>query len=360
MLTFCALGAVAGAASLGYWYGTGVREAAVPTSALPPVPEGPPVVKVKTARVTRRQMEEMLTAYGSVVTALGETHVVSEPFESRVLKVLVRSGQTIASGDPLIEIAPSPDTLLQLDVARANRDTTQAELKLVEERLGLKLGTRADLIQARQKVQAAELQLANLEKRGVGGTQTIAAEGEGLVSRIDVQEGQIVAAGVPLLATIGEHQIHVRLGIEGEDLVNLQVGQAVRLLPVNAPESQAVEGRIHLITREVDPQTRLVNVFVSPPADARLLLHGYIEGRIVIRAGDVLAVPRSAVLPRKGEYLVYSVERGRAIEHVVEIGMESDQRAQVLGDNLQEGQEVVVEGNAELQDGMPVEVEPGP
>jgi membrane fusion protein (multidrug efflux system) len=359
VLTLSALAAVAGAGAVGYWYGTHARQATVPICSLPPVPEGPPVVKVKITRVERQQMEETLTAYGSVVAALGETQVISEPFESRVVRVLVRPGQTIACGDPLIEIEPSPDTLLQLDVARDNRDTAQAELNLVQQRLQLKLATRTDLVQAQQKLQAAQLQLQNLEKRGIDGPQTIPAQGEGLVSRVDVQEGQIVAAGAPLLATIGQHQIHVRLGIESEDLASLHIGQAVRLLPVNAPQSQAVEGQIRLITREVNPQTRLVDVFVSPPPDARLLLHGYIEGQIVVRAGDVLVLPRSAVLPRKGEYLVYSIEQGHAVEHVVTIGMENDDRIQVLGGGLQEGQDVVVQGNAELHDGMPVEVERG-
>lgn len=359
-VTLSVLAAVVVAGAVGYWYGSQARQTAASAGSLPQVPKGSPVAKVQVARVASQQMEETLTAYGSVVAALGETRVVSEPFEARVLKVLVRPGQTIASGDPLIDVEPSPNTMLQLDTARDTLDTAQAELKLVQERLKLKLATQTELVQAEQKVQAAQLQLANLQKRGIDGAKTISAKGEGLVSSVSVQEGQIVAAGAPLLATIGQNQIHVQLGIEAEDLANIHPGQAVRLLPVNAPESQAVEGKVHLITREVNPQTRLVDVFVLPPPAARLLLRGFVEGQIVTQSGNVLVVPRSALLPQAGEYLVFTVEHGKAVRHVVKIGMETSQRVQVVGGGLEEGQEVVVQGSAELRDGMPVAVERGP
>ncbi len=360
MLVLAVLAAIVAAGAIGYWCGTHWQETADTASREPSVPEGPPRAKVRVARLRRQHMEETLTAYGSVVAALGKTHVVSEPFESRVVKVLVRPGQTIAVADPLIEIEPSPDTLLQLNEARDNCNTAKAQLKLAQERLRLKLATRADLLQAEQQFQAADLRLKSLLKRGIGGAQLIRAEAKGMVSRVDVQEGQIVAAGAPLLATIGQNQINVRLGIENEDLPNLHVGQPVRLLPVNAANSQAVEGHIDLITWEVNPQTRLANVFVIPPPDARLLLNDYIEGQIQTAAGSVLVVPVSAVLPEEGRHVAYTVEKGHAVKHTVEVGMENDRYVEVLGGDLREGQEVVVQGNAELQDGMAVQVESGP
>ena len=360
MLVLAVLAAIFAASGVGYWYGTRSMKMTEAANQLPSVPEGPPHAKVRLVRLTRQHMEETLTAYGSVVAALGETRVVSEPFESRVVKVLVRPGQTIASADPLIEIEPSPDTLLQLNEARDNRDTAASELKLVQERLQLKLATRADLLQAQQQYQTAELRLKSLQKRGIDGAKTIRTEAKGMVSRVDVQEGQIVAAGAPFLAIIGQNQINVRLGIENEDLSNLRVGQPVRLVPVNATKSETVTGHIHLITWEVNPQTRLADVFVIPPPDARLLLDDYIEGKIQVAAEDVLALPRAAVLPKEGRYVIYTVEKGHAKEHVVEVGMENDKQVQVIGSSLREGQEVVVEGNAELEDGMAIQVESGP
>ena len=159
--------ATAGAAVLGYWYGNHTGAASVLVNLQTTTRSGAPVVQVRVAHLHRQRMEETLTAYGTVVAAVGEMQVVSEPYESRILKVLVRAGQTIAVGDSLIEFEPSPDTLLQLSEARDKRDTASGELNLVKQRLELKLATRSELLQAQQSLQAAELRLRSLQQRGI-------------------------------------------------------------------------------------------------------------------------------------------------------------------------------------------------
>jgi multidrug efflux pump subunit AcrA (membrane-fusion protein) len=118
-----------------------------------------------------------------------------------------------------------------------------------------------------------------------------------------------------------------------------------------------VSGRIRLITRRVNPETRLVDVFVAPSMEGRLLLNEYVEGRIVIAGSDALVVPRASALPEAGQYVLYTVEKDRAVRHVVRLGLENTAEVQVTGDGLQEGQSVVVTGNSELHDGMAVRVE---
>ena len=83
MMVLAVLAAIVAASAVGYWYGTHLQETAGTADQEPSVPEGPPRVKVRVAHLQRQHMEETLTAYGSVVAALGETRVVSEPFESR-------------------------------------------------------------------------------------------------------------------------------------------------------------------------------------------------------------------------------------------------------------------------------------
>ena len=173
-----------------------------------------------------------------------------------------------------------------------------------------------------------------------------------------MQPGAIVAAGMALVETIGQDQITVRIGVEDEDVGHLEQGQAVRILPVNAADGRTIDGRVHLITRQVNPATRLVDVFVSPADGARLLLNEYVEARIAIAAHDALVVPRAAVLPEDGQYVLYTVADGRATRQVVTIGLENATHIEVAGDGLQEGQAVVVVGNSELHDGMAVAAEP--
>jgi len=319
-----------------------------------------PVAAVQTVPLRRERIEETLVAYGTVMAAPGESRTFSVPFESRVLRVLVVDGQRIASGTPLIEIEPSPDTRLAIDHAENEHRAAQEDLTLIQERTELKLATKEDLTQAKERLREAETQLASLKERGVDGARALCADATGVVTRTLVQPGQIVPAGEPLLETIGEDEFTVRLGIENEDIEYVQPGQVVALENVDGLGGGAIEGRIRLITREVSPETRLVDVFVTPGPGAHLLLHQYVRGRIVISSAEGLVVPRAAVLPREGTQILYTIEDGHAVEHSVELGIENDNLLQVLGSDLQEGQNVVVIGNSQIHNGMAVRVEEHP
>ena len=75
----------------------------------------------------------------------------------------------------------------------------------------------------------------------------------------------------------------------------------------------------------------------------------------VVRAGAI-AVPLAAIVPRKGEYFVFTVADGRAVRQRVILDSLTGQDA-VLESGLAAGARVVVEGHRGLQDGMNV-VEP--
>ncbi len=133
----------------------------------------------------------------------------------------------------------------------------------------------------------------------------------------------------------------------------------MRLEPVGGPAGTIYSGTIDLITRRVNPNTRLVDVYVAPAKGVRLLLGEWMRAEIVIAAKEVLAVPLDAVLPEEGEPVLYTVEKGKAVRHAVDVGLRNDAWVEVRADDLAEGASVVVSGNAELEDGMSVGVGAG-
>jgi membrane fusion protein, multidrug efflux system len=316
------------------------------------------VVKVKVVPLTRERIEQTITAFGLVVPAADQVQTVSAPFECRVRREMVMLGQSVSIGAALIEIEPSPATRLELDQARRELATTQEELKLTEQRLELKLATQMELVEARQKAEAAALLVRSLQQRKVGPPHIIAADAAGVVSKLEVKEGQIVAAGDALLELAGEQHWDVKLGVEVEDQDDLKVGQSVRLYPTNDPDEKAIDGRIRLITRQVNPETRLVDVLVEPASSAGLLLGEFMRGVFTIASPEGLVAPREAVLPEEDHYVLYTVEDGHAVKHTVNIVVENGRQAQVTGEGLAEGQPAVVVGQSELQDGMSVDAGP--
>jgi len=179
----------------------------------------------------------------------------------------------------------------------------------------------------------------------------------GVIAKVNAQDGQIVPPGGPLVEIVAENEIEVKLGVEAEDLSAAQEGAPITVVPVNDPTASKVEGSIRLVTRRIDPTTRLVDVYVALPQGTKLLLDGYVRGEMQRTEKNALVVPRSAVLPNESrEFEIFTIANNHATKHTVKIGAENPNEIQVLADDLREGDPVVTVGNYELEDGMAVEI----
>ncbi len=339
-----------------YWYVN--KQHRLPTSIHDlPSDKNKAIASVNISPIQEKKIYETLIAYGMVTTIPSEAQILSVPFESVIQKVLISEGQVVKAGDPLIRLEPSPDTRLYVEGIMNKRDTAKSVYRLLKRKFALGLATKEDLVRAQQDLRMAEERVRNIERRGIDGITTIRANKPGIVSRIMVQQGQIVSAGSALTELIGEDKIRIRLGIENEDLPKIHAGEDVRLYPVNTAFPKAIKGHVTLITRKVNPKTRLIDVFVTPKYGSHLLLDEYVQAKIIISSHRALVVPRSAVLPEHDGYVLYTVKSGHAVRHTVYIGLENDKEVEIIARGLSKGEMVVTTGNYELSDGMPVKVD---
>src|SRR5207249_7871727 len=186
-----------------------------------------PIAKVQVAKVERKTITEKVVVYGSVVAQPGKTHSVSVAFETRVRHILVAPGQFVQENDPLIEIELSPGAQVQFQQAKNAAEAARKEFKQTQERFNLKLATNQDLSAAEKTERDAEAQLTTLQRAGAGGDNRIRAGQAGVVAKVDVQDGQIVPAGGPLIEIVAENEIEVKLGVEAEDLPAVPPGAAI-------------------------------------------------------------------------------------------------------------------------------------
>ena len=83
-------------------------------------------------------------------------------------------------------------------------------------------------------------------------------------------------------------------------------------------------------------------------------------GNISVARARGLLVPRAAVLPAGRAYTLFTIRKGRAVGHLVAVGLRNAREVEVKGADLRAGEPVVVLGNYELKDGMAVQVEGTP
>ncbi len=317
---------------------------------------GAPVARVRTAALVRREVPEEVEAFGAAAAAPGATRAWSVPYEARVKRVLVTDGASVEAGAALAEVEPSPEAALQLAEAREETAAAGEQKTLLEERMGLKLSTRPDVQQAEQRERAAGIRQRNLERRGEGGG-AIRADEAGIVARVDAQAGQVVPPGAPIVETVRRRDVTVRLGVESADAVRVAAGQAVRLVPVAGAPGPEIPGRVARVARAVNRDTRLVDVFVDTGPGNALRLNEYVRATIVTGRHEALVVPREAVLPEQDRAVLFIVEKGRAVRRAVRTGADDGTLVEVSGEGLEAGAAVVVEGAAELEDGMAVEID---
>jgi membrane fusion protein, multidrug efflux system len=329
-----------------------------------PVAQGPsegaegddpkPVAQVQTVPIERKTISEKLTTYGSVVAQPGKTHFVALSFESRVQHILVSPGQLVNKGEPLLEVRATPASLLQLQQAEAAVQETHKELEEAKKRFALKLSTNVELDQAQKAASDADLQLESLRAQGVTLNNQVRSAMTGIVAKVDVEDGQVASASAPLLELIAMGDIEIKLGVEPEDLVKVQIGQPVRVSLINDAAAPEIAGAIRLVTQRVNPVDRLVDVFVSVPGGTNLVLGAYVRGEITVASRKTLVVPREAVIPEAGTYAMYVVQHDRAFKKPVKLGIQTDSEVEIISSQLHEGERVVTAGNRELTDGMEV------
>jgi RND family efflux transporter MFP subunit len=315
-----------------------------------------PIAQVQTIKLQKSEISETLTVYGTVLPWPDKLQTISVPYTSRVQKLEVNEGQLVQQGDMLLTLNPGEDAVLQLEQARKELNAALREQQLLQERVRLKLATQQDLVTAQLRAEQAQLMNNNLIHRGINQNQQIKAEHAGIIHLVSVQEGQIVPAGSPLLQLVDQNQWVVRLGVEPEDLERIQLKQEVLITPVNKTLTEPVKGRIEIITHQIDPVTRLLNVFVRPALNQQLLINDFVQARIIVASANTLLAPRQALLPDGNAYSLFTIEKNHAVKHQVQVGLENDTQIEVIASDLKEQDDIVVLGNYELEDGMAVEV----
>jgi membrane fusion protein (multidrug efflux system) len=320
-----------------------------------------PTAHIETVPIRKATITETITVYGATIPAPGALQTISVAFESRVLSVMVTDGQEVAEGEALLEIEPSPDTYLQLEQARNSLESTEESLQHLQRLFDLKLATNDQLTKAKESFRQAQLNLKSMKERGINGPRKLKTNVAGLIKKVNVQEGSIVPVGSTLVEIVAQNRLEVLLGVEPEDLEKLKLDQGVSLSRVNVPESSKVRGKIRKISSSVNPNTRLVDVFVTLPETlpsyTQFLLGEFIVGKISVASSTGLIVPRAAVVPEGDHYQMFTVKNDRAVKHSVQIGLENGKEVEVIGPDIKPGEPVVILGNYELKNDMAVNVE---
>ena len=312
---------------------------------------------VQVAPLRQGRLAQTVHALGSVTTASSQNLAIAFPRQVQVRQVLVRIGQRVKQGQPLLTVQTAPGADLAYTQARNAVRYAQADLQRVQQLASQQLATEMQVNAARKALADAQAQLAAAQQQGMGrGARQTTAPFAGVVTAVQTTPGALLAAGSAALTLAPAAGLQAVVGVTPEVAAALVAGQPARLQPVFDPDKTDM-ATVLSIAGVVDPQSHLVNVTLAlSPQTAGLLPGLAVQAQMDLRHWRGWVVPRQAVLrDASGQAYVFQDDRGKARRVNVKIELDQGERTGISGP-LNPGLPLVVLGNDELRPGMALRV----
>ncbi len=322
-----------------------LRPAAVPPAA-PPEKDTP----VRVITVAPTTVADALEIPGRVAASADLTLSAETP--GRVIELPVDKGDAVRKGQVLARLDAR---LWQAALDRARVEQRESARDLQRQEALRKTGAVADsdVDAARMRADLAAAQIAEAELRVE--QCEIRGPADGWVEDRWMNVGERAGEGQRVLRLVVMEPLKVQIDVPEKDIAAVAPGLAVPCA-AGALGGAAFTGTVAFVANQArqGSGTFLVELRVPRP------LAGLRPGMVVdvslprpVRT-DALVVPLHAVIPRKGDYIVFRVGAGeRAESRVVHIERFSGDRA-VLSSGIAAGDRIVVEGHRLLQDGVKV------
>jgi RND family efflux transporter MFP subunit len=191
------------------------------------------------------------------------------------------------------------------------------------------------------------------------GYATLVADGEGVVTAVGAEAGQVVAAGAPVVTVARLDQLEIVIGIPEDKVDSLRKVADVTVRLWADPDT-AIEGKIREVSPVADPSTRTYPVKVSIPAGqprVKLGMTALVQFSSTTPTARI-RVPLTALHHEKGVTSVWLVEQGVVRMVPVQIGGVAGNDI-LLTSGVQAGQTVVTAGANQLKNGQKVKAPGG-
>jgi membrane fusion protein (multidrug efflux system) len=319
----------------------------------------PPPEAVTTVIARQDLWQGTLEAIGTVTAVQGVT--ISADLPGVVQKIAFESGDSVDAGA----------LLMQLDTRQEQAQQAAAEARLELARLNLDrirglrdqgINSPVDLDTAVAERKQAEGMVAEIH--ATIDRKTIRAPFGGILGIREVNLGQYLKSGDPVVSLQSLDPIYVNFGVPQQEIGRVRAGGEVRVAADGLPAGE-VPGRITAVDSVVDEATRNVRVQATLANRSHALRPGmFVTARALLDNKDpVIALPASAINYAPYGDSVFIVEdikgpNGQTYRGVrqqfVKLGLSRGDQVAVLS-GIEPGAEIVTSGVFKLRNGAAVE-----
>jgi RND family efflux transporter MFP subunit len=275
----------------------------------------------------------------------------------------VRAGQVLAQLDPQDYRLAAEAARAQQAAALTNRDLAAADLRRYRQLLEQKFISGADLEKRETTYKAAQAQLeqaqAQLSSQGnQAAYTTLVADVPGIVTAIQAEPGQVVAAGTPVLRIAQDGARDVVFAVPEDRAASIKPGSAVAVR--GWAGGATLDGKVREVAASADAVTRTyaVKVAIDPATAPPLGATVYASPQALSHAGaPVLKLPTSALRQEGQGTAVWVLDKDSMTvrSQPVEVAT-ADGNDAVIAGGIAPGMLVVVAGVHVLSPGQKVSI----
>lgn len=296
---------------------------------------------------------DLLALPGRVAFRPQAQSAVGAPMPGRVAAVLVRAGEIVKAGTPLLAIDSADAAAGRASLDQAATRLASAEnmfkrqVEMVQKGVGLEIDRQeadAKLKEARAEHDRAR-HAAGMVGAGQGNRFTVRAPSDGVVLAIRAAIGASVTPGGEALVELGDpSRLQVVALVPEGELRRVAVGQEAEVeFPALALR---VAAKVENFSPRVDPESRRAQLYLALANKTENLRAGMLaQVKLRVIGEEGLSVPVAAVLIKDGKRRVVYVERpdGGFEARDVQTGRNRDGRVVIL-QGLKAGERIVVRG----------------
>jgi membrane fusion protein (multidrug efflux system) len=337
---------------IGWYKYSQIRDAMAAGAAFQPPPEA-----VTTVTASEAEWDQTLSAIGSVTPVQGVT--VSADLPGLIQSINFESGRSVKAGQVLVQLDTSQERA-QIASAEAKLQLTKLDLDRIRGLRDEKVVSQADLDAAEAANLQAEAAIAEI--RATIGRKTIRAPFAGVLGIRQVNLGQYLNGGDPIVSLQSYDPIYVNFTVPQRDLGRVQAGSTIEI------SSEGVEGtipgKVSAVDSVVDPATRNAQIqAIVRNTDRRLKAGMFVRAEVRLpQTTHLVPLPASSILYAPYGDSVFIVEEMTSKDgqkykgvrqQVVKLGPAKGDQVAVLS-GVKPGEEVVSSGVFKLRNGAAV------
>lgn len=332
-----------------------------------PAPPLEPVRSVKLITVGEQPLESG-TEFAGEVRARVETRLGFR-VGGKIIRRQAELGQRVKAGDVLAQLDPQDYQLAtsaakaQVTAAQTNRDLAAADYRRFKDLREQNFISGAELERRDASLKAAQAQLEQAQAQLAGqgnqaGYTTLLADAAGVVTAVDAEPGQVVAAGTPVVRIALDGPRDAVFAVPEDRVARIKPGSAVDVRPWGG--SSAIKGQVREVAASADPVTRTFAVKVTLDAKAVPALGSTVTvtpnalDRSVVYA---IKLPTSALRQDGKSPAVWVLDGASMTVRLQPVVIATaDGNDVVIASGLQPGMQVVVAGVHVLSPGQKVTI----